>query len=81
MATRNHTIVPNVIRPTRAFGGRRLRLITNESFSAFKLSSSWQVSTRYTNMGGDGAGRASRYSIVVLDGCSSGGMASEVMSL
>ncbi len=37
---RGTTMVPNVTRPTKAFGGRRLKLITRESFSAFKLSSS-----------------------------------------
>lgn len=81
IATAAGTIVPNVMSPTKAFGGRRLRLITRESFSAFKLSSSWHVSTTYTKIGGDGAGRASRYSIVVLCGCSSGGIASCDMSL
>lgn len=54
-----HTIVPNVINPTREFGGRSDKLMTKESFKAFKLSSSWQVSTTYTKMGGAGAGRAS----------------------
>jgi hypothetical protein len=48
-----------VIRPTNAFGGRRDRLIIRESFKAFKLSSSWQVSTIYRKIGGAGAGRAS----------------------
>ena len=52
-----------------------------ESFSAFRLSSSWQVSTTKTNIGGDGAGRASRYSMVVLFGWSSGGIASWEISL
>jgi hypothetical protein len=39
------TIVPYVIRPTRAVSGRRLKLITKDSFNAFRLSSSWHVST------------------------------------
>jgi len=52
-----------------------------ESLRAFKLSSSWQVSTTNRKMGGDGAGRASRYSIVVLVGSNSGGTASAEMSL
>jgi hypothetical protein len=42
---RNHTIVPKVTRPTKEFSGKRLKLMINESFSADKLSSSWQVST------------------------------------
>ena len=52
-----------------------------ESLSAFKLSSSWQVSTTNKKMGADGAGRESRYSIVVLFECSSGGICSAEMSL
>jgi len=39
------TVVPKVIRPANAFSGRRLRLITKDSFRAARLSSSWQVST------------------------------------
>lgn len=45
LARGNRTIVPKVTRPTRAFSGKRLKLRTNDSFSADKLSSSWQVST------------------------------------
>jgi hypothetical protein len=75
------TIVPYVIKPTKALSGRRLKLITNDSLSADKLSSSWQVSTTYRKIGGLGAGRDNRYSIVVLDGCNSGGIAFAVMSL
>jgi hypothetical protein len=41
----NLTMVPKVTSPTKAFSGKRLKLITNDSFSADKLSSSWQVST------------------------------------
>lgn len=52
-----------------------------ESLSACKLSSSWQVSTTNRKIGGDGAGRASWYSMVVLFGCSSGGIWSWEMSL
>lgn len=57
-----------MINPTNAFAGNRDKLIIRESFKAFKLSSSWQVSTTYTKIGGAGAGRANWYSIVVLDG-------------
>lgn len=74
-------MVPYVIRPTSAFSGRRLRLITKDSFSAARLSSSWQVSTTYRKMGGAGAGLDSRYSMVVFELCSSGGIAFAVMSL
>jgi hypothetical protein len=73
--------VPNVTRPTRAFSGNRLRLKINDSFSADKLSSSWQVSTTYRNIGGLGAGLDNLYSIVVFEGCSSGGIALAVISL
>jgi hypothetical protein len=76
-----HTIVPKVTNPTRAFSGRRLKLRTKDSLSADKLSSSWQVSTTYRNIGGLGAGLDSLYSIVVFEGCNSGGMALAVMSL
>ena len=55
--------------------------MTRDSLRAFKLSSSWQVSTTYRKIGGLGAGRESLYSIVVLDGCNSGGIAFAVMSL
>lgn len=34
------TIVPYVMRPTRAYAGSRLKLMIIESLSAFKLSSS-----------------------------------------
>lgn len=53
----------------------------SDSFRAERLSSSWHVSTTYKKIGGLGAGRESLYSIVVLDGCSSGGIALGVMSL
>lgn len=74
-------MVPKVIKPTRAFSGSKLKLMTRDSFSADKLSSSWQVSTTYKKIGGLGAGLESRYSIVVFDGCSSGGIAFAVISL
>jgi hypothetical protein len=74
-------MVPNVTSPTSAFSGKRLKLITSDSLSADKLSSSWHVSTTYKKMGGLGAGRDNLYSIVVLDGCSSGGIALAVISL
>ena len=75
------TIVPNVTKPTKAFSGRRLKLMTRDSLSEFRLSSSWHVSTTYRKIGGLGAGRESLYSIVVFDGCNSGGMAFAVISL
>ena len=75
------TIVPNVTKPTSAFSGSRLKLMTRDSFNADKLSSSWQVSTTYRKIGGLGAGLESLYSIVVLAGCNSGGIAVAVMSL
>lgn len=62
------TIVPNVTSPTRAFSGKRLKLITRDSFRADKLSSSWHVSTTYRKIGGLGAGLESLYSIVVFVG-------------
>ena len=80
-AATSHTIVPKVINPTNAFGGSRLRLMINESFNALRLSSSWQVSTRYRKIGGEGAGLASLYSIVVLSGWSSGGTVFRLISL
>jgi hypothetical protein len=74
-------MVPNVIKPTSAWTGRRERLMIMESFNAFIPSPSRQVSRTKRKIGGDGAGRASRYSIVVLVGRSSGGTASAEMSL
>lgn len=59
-------MVPYVMRPTKAFSGKRLRLIIRLSFSAERLSSSWQVSTTNRKTGGLGAGRESRYSMVVF---------------
>ena len=75
------TIVPYVIKPTSAFSGRRLKLMTRDSLRAAKLSSSWHISTTYRKIGGLGAGRESLYSMVVLFGWSSGGIALGVMSL
>lgn len=75
------TIVPKVIRPTSALGGRRDKLMMRESLTACRLSSSWQVSTTKTKIGGAGAGRANWYSIVVLWGWSSGGIVFSVISL
>lgn len=75
------TMVPKVTKPTRAYCGSRLKLMMIESLSAFRLSSSWQVSTTKRKMGGEGAGRGSRYSMVVLLGCNSGGICSAEMSL
>jgi hypothetical protein len=45
-------MVPNVINPTKALGGNRLKLTTNVSFNAFKSSSSKHVSTTNKNIGG-----------------------------
>lgn len=77
----SHTMVPNVMRPTSAFSGSKSRLATKDSFKAARLSSSWHVSTTYRKMGGAGAGRDRRYSIVVFELWSSGGIAFAVMSL
>ena len=38
-------MVPNVIKPTKAFAGSSDKLMTSESLNAFRLSSSWHVST------------------------------------
>lgn len=73
--------MPYVIRPTRAYCGSRLKLMMIESLSAFRLSSSWHVSTTNKKIGGAGAGRGRRYSMVVLPGWSSGGICSAEMSL
>lgn len=78
---KTRTIVPKVINPTSAYGGRKLRLIINDSVSDFKLSASWHVSTTKRKIGGAGAGRARRYSTVVLLPCSSGGICSAEISL
>lgn len=74
-------IVPYVIKPTRAFGGRRLKLTTSVSRRAFNSSSSRHVSTTNMKMGGTGAGRDKVYSIVVYAGESSLGRFVAVMSL
>ena len=57
-----------MIRPTRAYGGSRSRQLIIEPLSAWRESTSWQVSTTKRNIGGEGAGRASLYSIVVAEG-------------
>jgi hypothetical protein len=46
------TIVPNVTRPTRAYGGIKLRLTTSASRRALRSSASRQVSTTNRKMGG-----------------------------
>jgi hypothetical protein len=79
--TRIRTIVPYVIRPTRAYGGRRLKLTTIASRSALRSSSSKQVSTTKRKIGGTCAGRLSVYSIVVYFGNSSAGRLVFEMSL
>ena len=47
-----------------------------ESFNAWSESAAKHVSTTKRKIGGEGAGRASLYSIVVAEGCSSGGIVS-----
>jgi hypothetical protein len=71
--TRKRTMVPNVISPTSAYGGSRLRLTTSASRSALRSSSSMHVSTTKRKMGGTCAGRLSVYSMVVYFGRSSAG--------
>lgn len=75
------TIVPYVMRPTEAYAGSRLRLMMIESLRAFRLSSSWHVSTTKRKMGGVSTGWGRRYSMVVLAACSSGGICCSEMSL
>lgn len=75
------TIVPKVTRPTRAYGGSKLKLTTIASRRAFMSSGSMQVSMTKTNMGGTGAGRESVYSMVVYFGRSSAGRLVLEMSL
>lgn len=74
-------MVPYVMRPTSEFSGNKLKLITRDSFKEARLSASWHMSTTYRKIGGAGAGRERRYSMVVFAGCSSGGIALAVMSL
>jgi hypothetical protein len=74
-------MVPKVINPTKAWGGSRLKLTMMLSFSALRSSSSMQVSTTKTKMGGTCAGRANVYSIVVYLGSSSAGRLVAEMSL
>jgi hypothetical protein len=66
-------MVPYVIKPTKAFGGSRLRLTTMVSFKALRSSSSRQVSITKRKMGGICAGRDRVYSMVVYLGSSSAG--------
>lgn len=75
------TIVPYVIKPTRAFGGNKDKLTMMLSLSAFRSSSYKQVSTTYKKIGGVTAGRFKVYSIVVYFGRSSAGRLFEEMSL
>jgi hypothetical protein len=67
------TIVPYVIKPTRANGGIKLRLTTMASLRALRSSSSKHVSTTKRKMGGTWAGLLRVYSIVVYFGSSSAG--------
>ena len=66
-------MVPYVIRPTSAVGGSIPMAAARAPLSAFKSSSSRQVSTTNKKIGGTCAGRASVYSIVVYFGKSSAG--------
>ena len=75
------TIVPNVMRPTRAYGGIKLKLTTSASRRAFRSSSSRQVSTTNRNMGGTVAPRERVYSMVVNLGSNSDGRFVLEMSL
>lgn len=75
------TMVPNVISPTSAFGGNKLKLTTSVSLSALRSSSSRHVSTTMRKMGGICAGRESVYSMVVYLGSSSAGRLVVLMSL
>lgn len=74
-------MVPKVIKPTRAYGGIKLKLTTNASRRAFKSSSSRQVSTTNRKIGGTVAPRESVYSMVVNLGKSSEGRLVLEMSL
>lgn len=74
-------MVPNVMRPTSAYGGMRLSDTTIASQSALSSSLSRQVSTTKRNMGGTCAGLDRVYSIVVYFGRSSGGRLVLEMSL
>lgn len=69
------------MRPTKAYGGSRLKLTMIASRSALRSSSSRHVSTTKRKMGGVGAGRESVYSIVVYFGKSSAGRFVFEMSL
>lgn len=66
-------MVPNVIKPTKAYGGSKLKLTTKASLKDLMSSSSRQVSTTNRKIGGTGAGRPRVYSIVVYFGRSSAG--------
>jgi hypothetical protein len=74
-------MVPYVISPTRALGGKRLKLTTIVSFKALRSSSSKQVSITNRKIGGICAGRDRVYSIVVYLGSNSAGRFVVEMSL
>lgn len=74
-------MVPYVIKPTKAYGGSKLKLMTRASRRALRSSSSKHVSTTNKNTGGTWAGRASVYSMVVYFGSSSAGRFVLEMSL
>lgn len=74
-------MVPYVIKPTRAYGGRRLKLTTIASRRALRSSSSRHVSMTNRKIGGTWAGRESVYSMVVYFGNSSAGRFVFEMSL
>jgi hypothetical protein len=74
-------MVPKVMRPTKAFGGNKLKLTTKVSRKALSSSSSIQVSTTYRKTGGIWAGRERVYSIVVYLGNNSAGRLDAEISL
>lgn len=78
---KRQTMVPKVMSPTKAVGGKRLKLITSSARRAFRSSSSKHVSTTYRNIGGIWAGRLRVYSMVVYFGKSSAGRLVVEMSL
>lgn len=75
------TIVPKVMRPTRAYGGSKLKLTMMASRRALSPVSSWQTSMTNRKTGGACAGLERVYSMVVYLGRSSAGRLVLEMSL
>ena len=73
--------MPNVIKPTSAYGGISDKLTTRASRRAFRSSSSRHVSTTNKKIGGTCAGLERVYSMVVYFGNSSAGKLVLEMSL